>query len=235
MRGSDIPAPMPPLILAHRANLNGPRSVAENSLAACAAALREGFGLETDLRRDAAGNFYISHDPAPCSKANALEGFTKLFQQFPGSEIAMNVKELGYEAGLVELMNSGQLGPRCFYFDHELLEPATPGAAQRKIRALPGGGTVRQAARLSDRGETLEQCLAIPAEVVWADEFDSLWLTEPEVRRVHEAGRQFHVISPEIHQFEHEAMLRRWQDFAAWQVDGVCTDYPLEARKFFAR
>ncbi len=46
-------------ILAHRANLTGPHSVLENSLAACANALAEGFGLETDLRRDSTGPFYI--------------------------------------------------------------------------------------------------------------------------------------------------------------------------------
>ncbi len=230
-----MPAPPPPLILAHRANLTGPRSVAENSIEACANALREGFGLETDLRRDGAGRFYISHDPAPRTPANALEEFTRLFRQFPEAEIAMNVKELGYEGELVELMNSGRLGPRCFYFDMELLEPAAPGAAQRAMRAVPGGGRVRLAARLSDRGETMAQCLSIPAEVVWADEFDSLWLTGDDVRRVHDAGRLFHVISPEIHEFSRADMLRRWADFAAWQVDGVCTDFALEARSYFAR
>jgi glycerophosphoryl diester phosphodiesterase len=230
-----MPAPRPPLILAHRANLTGPRSVPENSIEACADALREGFGLETDLRRDASGGFYISHDPALRTPANALEEFTKLFQRFPGAEIAMNVKELGYESELAGLMNAGRLGPRCFYFDMELLEPATPGAAQRKLRACPGGERVRLAARLSDRGETMAQCLSIPAEVVWADEFDSLWLTGDDVRRVHEAGRLFYVISPEIHGFSRADMLRRWADFAAWQVDGVCTDFALEARSFFAR
>ena len=68
---------------------------------------------------------------------------------------------------------------------------------------------------------------------VWADEFDSLWLTGREVERVRAAGRLFYVISPEIHGFEHDAMLRRWKDFRAWHVDGVCTDYALEAREFF--
>jgi hypothetical protein len=143
------------------------------------------------------------------------------------------VKELGYEAALIELMRSGRLGRRSFFFDFELLEPKTPGAAQRKIKSLPDGGGVRVASRLSDRGETLAQCLAIPAEVVWADEFDRLWLTENEARRVREAGRLLYLISPELHGFDQAAMKRRWADFKAWGVDGVCTDYPLEAREFF--
>lgn len=222
------------VILAHRANLHGPASVVENSLAACASALEQGFGLETDLRRDAGGRFYVSHDSSPRTAGNSLETYTELFARFPGAELAINVKELGYENELIELSRAGRLGAKHFLFDFELLEPATPGAAQRKLRGLEHGGAVRLAARLSDRGEPLAQCLGIPAEVVWADEFDSLWLTEREVEQVQAAGRLFYVISPEIHQFDCATMLKRWQQFKAWQVDGVCTDYALQAREFFA-
>lgn len=222
-------------ILAHRANLKGPRSVAENSLEACAAALAAGFGLETDLRRDAAGEFYISHDFAPRSPENSLARYTELFQKHPSAELAINVKELGYEPALVELMNSGRLGKRSFYFDFELLEPASPGAAQRKIKSLPGGVGVRMASRLSDRNEPLAQCLAIPAEIVWADEFDRLWLTENDAAKVRASGRLLYLISPEIHGFDRAAMRRRWADFKSWGVDGICTDFALEAAEFFGK
>jgi glycerophosphoryl diester phosphodiesterase len=221
------------IILAHRANLTGPHSAVENSPADCARALEGGFGLETDLRRDAGGAFYISHDAHPRTPANSLEAYSKLFAQHPNAELAINVKELGYEPALVELMNSGKLGKRGFYFDFELLEPATPGAAQRKIKSLPGAQSVRMASRLSDRKETLSQCLSIPAEVVWADEFDALWLTAKEAEAVRSAGRRLFVISPELHGFDTAARKRRWADFKAWGVDGVCTDYALEAREFF--
>ena len=220
-------------ILAHRANLNGPHQASENSPAACARALAEGFGLEIDLRRNANGEFYISHDPAPGSPENRLEVYTKLFQQHPNAELAINVKELGYEAELVDLMNSGRLGRRSFYFDFELLEPKTPGAAQRKIKALPRSKEVRVAARLSDRNEPLSQCLAIPAEIVWGDEFDSLWLTEKEVRAVQQSGRSLYMISPEIHGFDLETTKQRWNDFKNWGMAGLCTDYPIAAQKFF--
>ena len=221
------------IILAHRANLTGPRSVEENSLAACARALGEDFGLETDLRRDPSGAFYISHDPQPRSPENSLEAYTELFCQHPATELAINVKEPGYETALIDLMNSGRLGTRSFLFDFELLEPKTPGAAQRKIRSLPNGARVRLASRLSDRNESVSQCLCIPADIVWGDEFDTLWLTANEVRQVHAANRLLYLISPEIHGFDLTAMRRRWQDFKSWGVDGLCTDYPLAAREFF--
>ena len=219
-------------ILAHRANLTGPKSVVENSIEACAVALAEGFGLETDLRRDAAGLYYISHDPALRSAENTLENYSALFRKYPQAELAINVKELGYEAGLIQLMASGDLGATCFYFDFELLEKSTPGRAQRAIRALPGGDKTRMASRLSDRAESVSQCLSIPSEVVWGDEFDSLWMTAHEVGKVKEAGRLLYMISPEIHGFDMETTQKRWREFKEWGVDGLCTDFPLQARDF---
>ena len=222
-------------ILAHRGNLDGPNPAQENRRESVEAALRRGFGIETDLRRSASGRFYVAHDPDVWSETNDLAVFSALFRRHRERTVAMNVKELGYEAELVALECEGALGENSFYFDFELLEPDRPGAAQRAIRALPRGGSVRLAARLSDRGETLERCLKIPAEIVWGDEFDTLWLTADIVRAVHEARRLLYAISPEIHGFDQEARIRRWADFKEWKVDGLCTDYANSAREFFDR
>ncbi len=222
-------------ILAHRANLTGPRPSTENSVAACREALEEGFGLEIDLRRDAGGEFYISHDPAARTPANVLDSYRPLFTAHPGLPIAVNVKELGYEEALIDLQRQGIFGRRDFYFDFELLEPKDPGHSQRVLAQFPGGGTTRVASRLSDRKEPLTQCLAIPSHAVWADEFDSLWLTEDVIHAVHEAGRLLYAISPELHGFTPQERLDRWADFKAWKIDGLCTDYALEARDFFGR
>ena len=222
-------------ILAHRANLAGPKPALENSFAATQRALELGFGLETDLRRDPQHRFYIAHDPQPWTAENDFGKFAALFRNFSDRTIAMNVKELGYEADLIALQASGDLGGCPFYFDFELLEPKTPGRAQFLLQKLPGGESTVMAARLSDRGESLTQCLAIPSRVVWADEFDSLWLTRREVEAVHAAGRKFYAISPELHGFDEAVRLKRWQQFKDWQIDGLCTDYALSAREFFLR
>jgi len=222
-------------ILAHRANLDGPYSALENSPAAIRRALELGFGVETDLRRDSRKGFYIAHDSQPWTEKNDFMQFAALFRKFPDRTVAMNVKELGYETDLIALQKSGGLGGKSFYFDFELLEPETPGRAQHLIRQLPGGENISLAARLSDRSESLEQCLAIPANVVWADEFDSLWLTGGEVEAVHAAGRKFYAISPELHGFDETARLNRWRQFKDWGIDGLCTDYALSSREFFLR
>ncbi|MFQ3670961.1 MAG: hypothetical protein SNJ84_05845 [Verrucomicrobiia bacterium] len=221
------------VILAHRANLEGPRPGCDNGLEDCCRALELGLGLETDLRRDLQGRFYISHDPGCWTPANDFAAFEPVFRKYADRVLAMNVNDLGYEQDLIQLHASGALGDRCFYFDFELLEPVTPGSAQRRLKCLPGGERIPLASRLSDRGEPLDQCLAIPAEVVWADEFDSLWITGREIDAVKKAGRKIFLISPELHGFPMEAVRRRWADFRAWGVDGVCTDYSLAACDFF--
>ena len=221
------------VILAHRANLEGPNPKLENSLAATRRALEEGFGIETDLQRDADRQFYISHDLGPRTQENDFGGFSELFRKFDDRVIAMNVKELGYEAELIDLQISGAMGRHSFYFDFELLEPATPGRTQKMLQTLSDGGQVRMASRLSDRNEPLDQSLSIPATIIWADEFDSLWLTREHIEAVHAAGRQVYAISPEIHGFKKVDRLRRWGEFKEWGIEGLCTDEALEAQAFF--
>jgi glycerophosphoryl diester phosphodiesterase len=223
------------VILAHRANLEGPNPKLENSLEATQRALEMGFGIETDLRRDADRQFYISHDLQPRTPENDFGLFSELFQKFSDRVVAMNVKELGYEKDLIGLQTSGAMGRHSFYFDFELLEPATPGRTQKMLRALAGNDNVGMASRLSDRNEPLDQCLSIPAHVVWADEFDSFWLTREHIEAVHAAKRQVYAISPEIHGFKKTEQLQRWREFKEWGIDGLCTDDALEARAFFTK
>jgi glycerophosphoryl diester phosphodiesterase len=220
-------------ILAHRGNVSGRVPSRENSFEFFQEAMRLGFGLELDVRREAPGRFYLSHDPAPWSPDNALDRFRPLFSRYEHIPLAVNVKELGYEDALIELMREGVWGKSAFYFDFELLEPETPGQAQRRLAGLPGGKDCAVASRLSDRGETLEQCLSIPGQLVWADEFDSLWITRREVEAVRKAGRKIYLISPELHGFPEEVRKKRWKDFKEWGIDGLCTDYSLAACDFF--
>jgi len=222
------------LILAHRANLTGPVPAIENTLAATAAALEAGFGIETDLRRDAGGRDYIAHDPAAWTPETDFAAFSALFRRYPSCCIAMNVKELGYEQHLIARQLAGDFGANSFLFDFELLERDTPGRSQRLIRALPNGAQAVLASRVSDRGESIGQALSIPAQIVWLDEFDGPWATAAEVATLRAAGRRVFMVSPELHGVEDEARRRRWGEFHSWGLDGLCTDFPLEAREFFA-
>lgn len=221
------------IILAHRGNVRGPDRETENTVEAYRVAVEAGFGLEIDVRRDRAGGFYISHDIANRTEANCLEAFEPVFRAHADCVVAVNVKELGYELDLAQLVQRGVFGNRAFLFDAELLEPRNRGRTQRLVRRTLATQAVLLANRVSDRDETVEQCLEIPGEVVWADEFDRFWLDQPTIQRLRASGRRIYVISPELHGFDRDLRLQRWADFKRWQVDGICTDFANDAHAYF--
>ena len=217
-------------ILAHRGYLNGPDPGAENRLGSMERCLERGWGLETDLRVAPDGRFYISHDPAPITEANAAEACCGLWRRYPYATIALNLKELGYETELLAFLERAGVLDQLFLFDMELLE-ASPGSTARRFRSAHPA--VRLAARVSDRDEPVDRALAIEeAKVIWIDEFDRLWIGEADLRRLKAAGRRLYAISPDIHGFSREQTRRRWREFSAWGVDGVCTDYPAELDEY---
>lgn len=210
-------------IIAHRANWEGANRSTENTLLAVHHCLVQGWGIETDIRLAPSAEFYISHDRAELTVANRAIAFCQLFRQFPSATIALNIKELGYEADLIEFLVEQQVLSQVFLFDMELLEGIPGETAEIFKRISP---SVRLAARVSDRGESIDQALAIEAaKVVWLDEFDALWITKGDIEKLKSADRTVYAISPEIHGFSMEEMGIRWHQFLEWDVDGICTDY----------
>lgn len=213
-----------PIILSHRGNFVGPCASSENRLPAMRAALECGWGVETDIRCTRDGRFYISHDARPSAHETPAEDFFALFREHPGATIALNIKELGCERALIEFLEHEDVYGQTFLFDMELIE-AHAGATARLFRDLHP--SIRLASRISDRGESIEQALGIEvASVIWLDEFDGACFTEPDVRRLKEAGRSVYAVSPDLHGQTAADCRRRWLDFIRWGVDGICTDYP---------
>jgi glycerophosphoryl diester phosphodiesterase len=211
-------------ILAHRGNVIGPRPDTENTVPALRMALAHGWGVETDIRRAPDGGFYISHGRrTTAGGAEAAEVFA-VFRAHPRATIALNVKETGDEAALVAYLDEQGVLAQTFLFDMELVEPHA-GETAALFRRLHG--SVRLAARVSDRHEPLEPALAIEsASIIWLDEFDGPWCTDADVRRLRNAGRVVYAVSPELHGGSLHKARARWMQFHDWGVDGICTDYP---------
>lgn len=210
-------------ILAHRGNTTGPDRAAENSLAAIGRALRLGWGLEIDIRRAADGRFYVSHDPAPFAAAAPADGVCALLREHPKAAVALNIKELGDEAALIDYLERQDVLRQCCLFDMELLE-APAGATARIFRGLHP--SVAIAARVSDRGESIAQALGIEvAHTIWLDEFDGPWATRADVDRLKAAGRRVWMVSPDLHGASLQETRRRWREVLTWGLDGLCTDY----------
>jgi glycerophosphoryl diester phosphodiesterase len=212
------------VILAHRANVDGPSPATENRVPAIRQALARGWGLEIDIRRAADGRFYISHDPQPSADGLSAEAVFAAIREHPAAVVALNVKEPGDERALVVCLDEAGVLAQAVLFDMELIEPV-PGTMARTFHALRPGIAI--AARASDRGEPLARALSLPmASTIWLDEFDGPWATAVHVGRAHAAGRRVFAVSPELHGGGLDVARRRWLDFLAWHVDGICTDYP---------
>jgi len=213
-----------PIILSHRGNLAGPCPRLENRLPSILSALDCGWGIETDIRRDGDGRFYVSHDARPSAHETPAEDFFALFRAYPHATIALNIKELNNEEALIDLLEHEEMASQTFLFDMELIEKQ-PGTTARLLRSL--NPAVRIAARVSDRNESITQALDIDvASIIWLDEFDGPYFTEADIRRLKEAGRSVYAVSPDLHGKRAEDCRRRWRDFIHWGVDGICTDYP---------
>lgn len=220
-------------ILSHRGNIYGPNRDTENRLPSVEAALQRGWGLETDIRRAPDGTFYIAHDQTDdCEGLDATQ-FCGLFRAHPDAVIALNVKELGDEAALVAFLGAQGVDRQVFLFDMELIEPVA-GQTAALLRSLHP--TLLLAARVSDRGEPVDRALAMEAAVViWLDEFDGPWATAGDIRRLKDAGRTVHAVSPELHGASVDAARDRWTFFCKAGVDGICTDYPDELDRHVRR
>ncbi len=214
-------------IISHRYLLDGKNELAENTLSQLRRAVGNCRFFETDIRRLPSGEFYISHDPRrkPDAEHDALE-HTKIWkEQF--CEIALNIKELGYEQDLVEFLKIQGVLSNVFLFDFDLeVLGADPQNYIDRIHQL--APELECAVRVSDRNETVLRALEVKeSRIIWLDEFDSFWSKRQDLKELKEAGRLVYCISPDLHNFSLEDTQKRWQDFIFWQADGICTDYPL--------
>ncbi len=213
------------IIFAHRANLDQASRLEENSRSSVGKALTLGFTIETDIRRNPAGHYYISHDPALLNEENNAVGHAALWQECTAGPIALNIKEEGHEDQLIAFLRRNSVLNAVFLFDMELVEQA-PGGMARKFRELDA--TVLLAARVSDQDEPLRRALMNDcARIIWLDEFNRFWATREDIARLKETGRTVFAVSPELHGFGADPMRRRWDEFATWGVDGICTDWPM--------
>jgi glycerophosphoryl diester phosphodiesterase len=221
------------IVIAHRAYRSGIDRGRENKVEAIAESFSRGWGVETDIRRSPQGAFYLSHDESICTQENDARELCGQIRKLAPPIVALNIKELGYERELISFLEAQAVTDRVFLFDMELLE-GKPGCTASIYRALHP--TIKLASRCSDRSEPLERALMCPqTSVVWADEFDSLWLTKDDVESLKQAGKSVFAISPEIHGFSIDDRNRRWSEFRQWGVDGVCTDYPEDLNGLLRR
>ena len=190
----------------------------KNTIGAFERSFSLGFGTETDIR-DHNGQLVISHDMAD-SDCISLEKFFQIFISYDKAlPLALNIKADGLQNELLFLIQKYQI-ENYFVFDMSV-----PDLLHYKIKGIPY--LIRQS--------EYEQDLSLITESagVWLDEFHEEWITRDYVEKIVELGKTCYVVSAELHQKEYMKSWEKWRyifEDVSWCL---CTDFPLEARKFF--
>lgn len=213
------------IILAHRGLWRQPAE--RNSLPALCAALREGFGVETDVR-DRDGELVISHDP-PGAGALALADFLDAYKGIPQAGLlALNVKADGLQPALAAALDSRGIGADQ-YFVFDMAVPDALGYLRRGMPSFTRKSEVEPVPAFIDH-----------AAGIWLDCFEKDWINEREIREHCDAGRTIALVSPELHGRDWRKAWETWRkayrDALRLGHGGrimLCTDYPREAKAFF--
>lgn len=140
------------------------------------------YGIEIDLR-SRGSDLILQHDPFIDG-----ESLTEWLEHYRHSTLILNVKEEGLEARLLALM--AQKGIADFFF----LDQSFPFLIK-----WSKAGERRCAVRVSEY-ETVDTALALAGQVAWAwiDCFTRFPLSQQDGQRLHDAGFQLCIVSPEL-------------------------------------
>jgi len=204
-------------IIAHRGMWSKPQE--KNTLAAFKRALEDGFGIEADFR-DHDGRLVISHD-LPDKNSLDAEIFFDLCNQYPHVDPhAINVKSDGLQALLASYL-WGWTSKQYFIFDMSI--PDALGYLRSQLNVFT---------RISEY--EVYQDFGGKTKGVWVDGFQGEWHSPELLQSYLDAGQSLAIVSPEIHGRNHQSswnMIKSIDnpDFSLM----LCTDLPLEARKYF--
>lgn len=214
-------------ILAHRGNLIGSDSQRENNASACKECLDLGFGLELDVR-NYKNNLYAKHDPVTSDKAQYWAEIVEILINYPQLTIAINIKDTGNENSLITSIRNLSWF-KVFLFDLELVVGIENYNSLTSVyKSLDS--KIEIAIRASDKGEPLERAIESTSKVVWLDEFDNFWVSQQVIEKLNLAGKKAYAVAPDLHKHSANISMSRCQQFAAWNVAGICTDYPIMLR-----
>jgi hypothetical protein len=207
-------------ILSHRGYWKTPEE--KNARIAFDRSFALDFGTETDFR-DLNGALVIAHDCATTGAMPAAEFFTIFNQYNRGLPLALNVKADGLQTLLQQALVTANIQN---YFVFDMSIPDMLGYQKIGIPYYT---------RQSDI-ET-ELVLYKDAAGVWLDSFGSeSWIGESTIIPHLAAGKAVCIVSPDLHKRPHTPFWERLKSFSCLQDSRLmlCTDYPEEARAFFA-
>ena len=178
------------------------------------------FGLETDVR-DFNEKLVISHDIAN-SKSIDLELFLDWYVQF-GNEttLALNVKADGLALSLKNCLNKFNVKN---YFVFDMSIPDSKEYISNNLVFYSRQSEIESDPVFYDF-----------AKGIWLDSFDLQWYTADLIKGHLNSSKDVAIVSPELHGRDYLPFWH-WLKKNKLQKEGnilLCTDFPMEAKKFF--
>lgn len=209
------------VILAHRGLWNGSLDQ-KNTLQAITNSFNAGLGIETDIR-DFMAEVVIAHD-IPQHFSLSLNSVFKIYtSQNIKLPLALNIKSDGLQTKLKELIDKYQI-KNYFFFDMSAPEYL---------------GYLKFGLNFFTRQSEYEQNPIFYKESagVWLDEFHTHWINNHVIEGHLGNKKKVCIVSPELHGREY---INEWEEYREIAKKNnntsdimLCTDYPIEAIKFF--
>lgn len=194
----------------------------KNTMEALTLALREGYGLETDVR-DQNGELVISHDMA-LPGATPFEDLLSYYKSNNfSSTLAINIKSDGLQKKLHDCLARHEVAN---YFVFDMSIPDTLGYLKRGIK------TYVRRSEIENHPE-----LTRVTQGVWLDELQSEWIDEHVIINEAKLTQSVCIVSAELHGRDFES---QWRGIKGAIERGcataslmLCTDFPQKAERYF--
>jgi len=177
------------------------------------------FGTETDLR-DYNGNLVISHDMAD-SNSITVEDFFNIYNQYPNKPLALNIKSDGLSNNLSVLLKKHKIEN---YFVFDMSIPDTISYYKNGLKFF-----IRQS-EYETNLPFYDECNGI-----WLDSFNSIWYDESNILFHIANNKKVCIVSSDLHKRDNYILWKMLLEKDLYKLNALvlCTDLPIEAKKYF--
>lgn len=186
-------------------------------------AIKNGFGVETDVR-DYCGELVISHN-MPTPKSQTLDNFLEFYvqglsQKYEPPMLAINIKSDGLQTKLEELLYKYKITN---YFVFDMSVPDSINYLDSNMNVFMRKSECEEPSKLLNN-----------INGVWLDQLLSDWYSPECIIASLNSWNNVCVVSPELHGREHRNC---WRILKKIKLKNscimLCTDYPQQAEEYF--
>jgi hypothetical protein len=195
-------------IFAHRAIFNSK----ENTIDGIKFYVKNMINVELDLRKN--NELYLAHEQN--EKGDSFKEACKIFKN-SNIQVALHIKEFKIVSELQKILKEYSLEQKCFLFMDDV--------KYQQLRK-----------RISDNIEVatyMNKKNYSESKIIWCDELKEKWFNKKLISEFQKKEKELIAISPElISSVDMNQMKEKWEDLVEFGFNGICTNYPIELKKW---